>query len=155
MTRVFYAALALCAALLFTSCGGPPGVAGTQAGGSVPAPGAGKAAVVGRVLDSKTGAAMTNTPVRLAEVYRSGEAGAYVLDGSKSPGAVTNASGDFVFPSIPAREYVLVVGDLMSDNVVIADASGQAKVWNAESGKVLDVGTISIDLKGAAQQQGQ
>ncbi|MFO7170827.1 MAG: hypothetical protein DIU80_022600 [Chloroflexota bacterium] len=148
-------ALALLVTLLFTACSSPSAPSTSSGVRAQPTPPPGKATVVGRVLDSRTGEAMPNTPVRLAEVYRSGEDGAYVLDGASSPGALTNGTGEFVFSNIEAREYVLVVGDLLGDYVVIAEASGLARVWNAESGKVLDVGTLSIDLKGPEQQSGQ
>jgi hypothetical protein len=142
-------------AVLLAACSSAPAPAPSGVSSSVPAPEAGKTSVVGRVMDSKTGSAMVNTPVRLAEVYRSGDSGAYVLDGGRSPGAVTNESGNFVFSNIEAREYVLVIGDLLAANVVIADSTGIAKVWTPEAGEVLDVGTLSIDLLGPGQQQGQ
>lgn len=146
MTVTALVALLLCAACA-TAPSAAPGATGPTI--AVEAPTSGKTTVVGRVQDSRTGAPMTNTPVRLAQVYRSeggGEGGAYVLDGGRSPGAVTNDAGEFVIANIDAHEYVLVVGDLLSDHIVVTGPSGKPKTWNAESGKVLDVGVVSVDL---------
>src|SRR5262245_51126483 len=89
-----------------------PGGATSPAGAPVAGkPEAGKATVVGRVLSKQTGAPLTDTTVRLAEVTRQGSEAIYVLDGANSPGAVTVGDGRFVMPNIVAREYVIVIGD--------------------------------------------
>src|SRR5262249_38082808 len=72
-------------------------------------PEAGKATVIGRVLSKQTGAPITATSVRLAEVTRQGSEAIYVLDGAHSPGALTGGDGRFVMANIVAREYVLVI----------------------------------------------
>lgn len=110
-------------------------------------PAAGKATVVGRVTTT-SGAPITDTPVRLSEVYR-GEnqspEGIFVLDGAQSPGAMTSEDGQFVIADVEAREYVLVVGDVQGEHTIIVDEAGKARVWNAEPDKVLDVGELKID----------
>lgn len=152
MRKTWLAALALVAALVIAACGAPqstPQGASPSASGaaqSVAAPEAGKATVVGRVVDSKTGAALTDTPIRLAEVFREGGNGAYILDGGRSPGGITTSDGGFTIPNITAREYVVVVGDALANHVVITDTSGKARIWDAQAGKVLDVGVLSVDL---------
>lgn len=115
----------------------------TQAGATTVA---GKATVVGRVLSQQTGAPLANTPVRLAEVYREGDQGAYVLDGARSPGAVTGGDGGFVISNIEAKEYVVVIGDPYGKNVVVPDPSGKARVWMAAADQVLDIGSLRVAL---------
>ena len=126
---------------------GAPGAA-TNAPGAATAgkPEAGKATVVGRVLSKQTGAPITNTSVRLAEVTRQGSEAIYVLDGANSPGALTGGDGSFVMPNIVAREYVIVIGDPYNKYVVFPDETNRAKVWNAPADQVLDVGELRIDL---------
>ena len=109
-------------------------------------PESGKATVVGRVISSKDGSPYVDTLVRLAEVYREGDKGAYALDQAFSPGAKTDANGYFIFENITAREYVLVIGDVMKDYKIYPDSQGKPKVWTAEPDKVLDMGIIKTDL---------
>lgn len=109
-------------------------------------PEAGKATVVGRVLSKQTGAPLTGTTVRLAEVTRQGDEAVYVLDGANSPGAITGGDGRFAMSNIVAREYVMVIGDPYGKYVVIPDESNRAKVWNAPADQVLDVGELQVDL---------
>ncbi len=68
----------------------------------------------------------------------------YILDIAFSPGTRTDESGYFILENIPAMEYVLVIGDYYKAYDIIEEGStGIAKVWNAESGKILDMGKIS------------
>jgi hypothetical protein len=106
----------------------------------------GKATVTGRVISSIDGSPYVNTLVRLAEVYREGDRGAYALDQAFSPGAKTDANGFFIFENITAREYVLVIGDVMKDYKIYPDNQGKPQVWNAEPDKVLNMGLIKTDL---------
>jgi hypothetical protein len=110
-------------------------------------PEAGKATVTGRVLSKQNGVPIAGTPVRLAEVTRQGAEAIYVLDGANSPGAETNAQGEFVMANIAAREYVLVVGDPIGKYYVVQDDATRARVWNAAADQVLDVGEQRVDLE--------
>jgi hypothetical protein len=116
-----------------------------QNAANVPAPQSGKATVTGRVTSVKDGSPIVDIPVRLAEVYKQGDAGAFVLDGALSPGAMTTDTGSFVIENIDAREYVLVVGDVYGKHTIISDDSGKAQVWQADANKVLNVGDIVVD----------
>ncbi len=113
----------------------------------VPSPAAGKSTVTGVILNAVTGLPMTRVSVYLAEVYRQNGEAAYILDTASSPSTLTNASGQFIAQNIPAREYVIVVGDPNAAYVVLNEANGQAKVWNAAVGEVLDVGVHSLKLQ--------
>lgn len=83
--------------------------------------------------------------VRLAEVYRQEDQGAYVLDNANSPGAYTDDNGFFVIPDISPGEYVLVIGDPMVSYTIVADKNGLAKVWSAEKDKISDLGTVQVN----------
>ena len=107
----------------------------------------GMATVVGRCLSEKTGEPLPNTLVRLAEVVRSGDEGAYVLDQAFSPGAVTDEKGYFIFENIKAMEYVVVVGDINFDYKIIENEEKKPRVWNALAGQILDIGVLKVDLE--------
>jgi hypothetical protein len=124
----------------------PPAATSAPGAATAGKPEAGKATVVGRVLSKQTGAPLTGTSVRLAEVTRQGSEAIYVLDGANSPGAETGGDGSFVMANIVAREYVMVIGDPYAKYVVIPDETNRAKVWNAAADQVLDVGELRVDL---------
>lgn len=111
-----------------------------------PTPEPGKASVQGRVISGLTDEPMGETIVRLAEVVRQGDRGAYVLDGAFSPGDITDENGVFLIENVEAMEYVIVVGDVESIYEVIPDDSGKPKVWNAVVDEVLLVGDLVVDI---------
>ena len=114
---------------------------------TIPAnPEKGKATLVGRILSSVGGKPMGSIVVRLAEVVRQGEEGAYVLDEAFSPGVRTDADGYFIFENVDVKEYVIIVGDVYDQYRVISGEDKKAKVWNTIDGNVLDVGELRVDL---------
>jgi len=106
----------------------------------------GMATVVGQVLDRETGESMQDTIVRLAEVHRDGDDGAYVLDVAFSPGALTDKDGFFIFENVDAMEYVIVVGDVYNVYEVITGEEGTPATWVAGKNQVTDIGQIRVDL---------
>jgi hypothetical protein len=122
-----------------------PTIMGMTATTSVPVQG--KASVVGKLVSSITGKPLANTIIRLAEVYRQGGEGAYVLDGANSPGAISDAEGNFLIKGIPAQEYVVVVGDVMDVYTIITDETKKAKVFNVEANKTFSLDVLKVDLK--------
>lgn len=107
----------------------------------------GKATVIGRVISEKTGQPLAHITVRLAEVVRQGNEGAFVLDTAFSPGDITDDQGYFRFDNVDAKEYVIVVGDVYTVYKIIPEPSGKARVWKAEPDQVLDVGELRVDLE--------
>lgn len=107
----------------------------------------GMAAVTGVILDQGTGAPLRGVSVHLAEVFRQGEEAAYVLNTATSPGTFTDIAGQFAIMGIPAKEYVVIVGDPNASYAVITEPDGRAKVWNAEPGKILDLGVQRVTLR--------
>lgn len=117
-----------------------------QTGSGTASPQAGKTTVAGRIISTKDGKPLVNTPIRLAEVYRGGgQTGAFVLDGALSPGGTTDNTGSFTIANIESREYVLVVGDVYGKYTIVSGDDGKARVWKTEPGKTLDMGEIKVD----------
>ncbi len=103
----------------------------------------GKATVTGIIL-SLSNQPIPQIPVWLAEVFRQGEGGIYVLDSTSSPGAYTDEKGIFVIHNVNPGEYVIVVGDPESWYEIIAEPSGKAKVWNIPPNQIVEVGKIQV-----------
>jgi hypothetical protein len=157
--RIILISLVLCLGLAACGGSGTPQISGataevpTEIPAEVnpatalpPTPETGKATVLGKVVSIEGGEPLANTTVRLAEVYWQGDEGAFVLDGANSPGDITDEQGNFFIPSIDAREYVIVVGDVYSVYEIIAEPSGKGKVWKVAADEILDVGSLTVDL---------
>jgi hypothetical protein len=106
----------------------------------------GKATLVGKVISIIDGMPLQNTVVRLAEVYRQGDEGAFVLDGAYSPGDITDEQGRFSIENVDVKEYVIVVGDVYDKYQIIAGPDDKAKIFQAIQDEVLDVGELEVDL---------
>lgn len=111
-------------------------------------PESGKATIVGQVISTKTNAPMVNMGVRLAEVHRQGEEGAFLLDTAFSPGDFTDEGGYFRFEDVEPGEYVMVVGnvEVYQGYVIIPDTSGRPLVYNFEADKITDMGSLTVNL---------
>jgi hypothetical protein len=110
-----------------------------------PDPEPGKTTVVGHLVSS-AGDPVPNMLVRLAEVVRQGDEGAFVLDGAFSPGATTDENGFFAMENIFPREYVIVIGDVLFEYEVVSEPQGGARTWVAAEDQVLDVGAIRVTI---------
>ncbi len=113
---------------------------------SIPSPEAEKATVTGKVFSTSANKAYPKAAVWLAEVYRQGGNGVYVLDHAFSPGVYADEQGVFVIPNVDPKDYVIVIGDPDGLYEVIPDDTGKARVWNLAGGQVLDVGQLSVSL---------
>lgn len=109
-------------------------------------PETGKATLIGKVVSLRDGLPMPNTIVRLAEVYRQGDEGAFVLDGAYSPGDITDEQGSFAIENVDVKEYVIVVGDVYDKYQIIGEPNNAAKVFQAVADEILDVGELQVDL---------
>ena len=128
--------------VLASSCRGQVSEASPKAAQPEP----GMASVQGRVISELTDSPLGETTVRLAEVVRQGDRGAYVLDGAFSPGDITDENGIFLIEKVEAMEYVIVVGDVEGVYEIIPDDSGKPKVWDAVADEVLLVGDLVVDI---------
>lgn len=109
-------------------------------------PVSGKALVIGRVLSAQSSEPLTNTIVMLAEVFRQGEAGAFVLDASRSPSTFTDGEGNFVIANVEPGEYVIAIGDPFQNSKIIQDPTTQkAATWQVVADQVLDVEDVLVD----------
>ena len=98
----------------------------------IPAPDDQKATVTGFVFSTATNKPYPKAPVWLAEVYRQGGNGVYVLDHAFSPAVYADDQGNFTIPNVDPKEYVIIVGDPEGTYVVIPDDSGRARVWQTK-----------------------
>lgn len=114
----------------------------------VVAPAADRATITGVVFSERTDKPMVAVPVRLAEVYYEGERGAFVLDGAQSPGATTDNNGRFVFVDMEPKDYVIVIGNAeTNDYTIVPDEAGNARIWTAVAGEILDTQTLRALLE--------
>jgi len=112
-------------------------------------PSQGKATTVGQVIDKETGKPIVGIIVRLAEVYREGEGGVFMLDFANSPGTRTDEKGFFTFIDIQPGEYVMAIGegDNFNDYDIIEDSkTGKAKVWEAVIDQISDWGVSQAEI---------
>lgn len=114
---------------------------------AVQTPSADKAAVSGVVMRADGTTPFGAVEVFFAQVTRSNGNGVYVVDTASSPWAATAADGSFRTAPMPPGEYVIVIGDPIGKNVVVVDDTGKPKVWQMNAGQVLDVGTLSVDIR--------
>ena len=106
-----------------------------------------KSGIQGWIKSRDTAQPVKNILVRLAEVYRRGTSGAYILDDANSPGTFTNEEGEFWIFNIKASEYVIVIGDVQGSHEIIVDPSGKARVWVLRSDEIQNVGEVLVKLE--------
>lgn len=112
----------------------------------IPTPKAGEGMLMGTVQNLK-GEPLQDIPVRLAQIYRQGEEGAFVLDLSHSPSSIATTGGKFVVLAIPPAEYLIVVGKPEDNNYIIyQDKNGKPITYTIDGGKTIDIGTIQVDF---------
>lgn len=104
----------------------------------------GKANVSGQIENS-LGEPYSHYNLRLAEVYWQDGKGAFVLDESFSPGAMTDPDGNFTILNVPPGEYVVMIGKPNNEYKAITDSQGLLKRIIITPGETLFLGTISFD----------
>ena len=155
MLRLKKAAVLALFVLLLAACQNPPAVitptpqAESQQAATLPVestPESGKVTLVGRVISLVNGEPVGNVPVRLADVYREGDDGAYVLDGAFSPGDITDENGNFIIENVDAKEYVIIVGDVFEKYEVITNEEGKPRVGSFPAGDVYEGPVLDVNL---------
>lgn len=73
--------------------------------------------------------------------------GNFIIDGARSPSTISDENGVFVLMNIPPQEYVIIVGDIEVDPIVIPESEGSniAKIFAPVIDEILDVGILTID----------
>ena len=106
-----------------------------------------KTAVCGRIVTAD-GAPYGDSNVWLAEVYygEPNSEGAFVLNTSASPGAMTDKDGFFCTVEIAVTDYILIIGHPDENYEIYAGEDSKAKVWSPLAGKVLELGEIITTL---------
>jgi hypothetical protein len=114
----------------------------------VPTPQSGMVTVTGHVILSETNEPIANIPVSLAEVYRNAEnQGAFAYDSAASPTTLTDSRGRFILANVEPKEYVIVVGNVeVNKYEILADETGDARVWQTPADEIFDTGEIQVDI---------
>jgi len=107
-----------------------------------------KTMVCGRILHADS-SPFNDLNVRLAEVYYgdSTSEGAFVLNTSFSPSAMTDDDGYFCTAEIAVTDYVLVIGNPEENYEIYSNEDLKPKVWTTTAGEVLDIGNIVTGLE--------
>lgn len=106
-----------------------------------------KATVAGRILSVDGKVPYDNLVIRLARVYRTGEAAAFALDMGSSPGDFTDSDGVFIITNVTEAEYVVFIGDPDGTHIVISDDENNATVYQAKAGETLTIGDLKVDYQ--------
>jgi hypothetical protein len=110
-----------------------------------------KAVLVGQVLSSReTGSKpLAGIAVRLARVYWNADKsdGAFVLEGATSPSTIAKDDGGFVLADVAPADYVIVIGDPETENSILLEPDGRARVITLQAGKKLDLGRLETRSK--------
>jgi len=115
---------------------------------------AGLGAVKGRLISLPLNGPLADAVVRLAEVYCPDELAAdadkseaciWALDNSFSPSTFTDDNGDFVFTEVPPRDYVLLVGDMITRYAMLKDRANKPLMWAVPADQAIDIGEYQIN----------
>lgn len=114
----------------------------------------GKASITGRLIDLATGAPLRDQNLSLPAVLCAPgvaeedkrEQCFYMVDEAFDPSALTDDDGNFVFRDIEAGEYVMLVGSLMTENVILKDELNRPIIWEAITDTVVALGDIVVEF---------
>lgn len=149
MNRTMRLTILILIAILLTACQSANETNPHKNRPTPPQPSAGNAVMTGQVMMKSDGKPIpVETPVRLAQIYRQGSEGAFVLDLAHSPSSLSIAEGYFTLVDISPAEYLIVVGKPEDGNYVIfSGANGKPITYQIAAGKTIDIGVITVDYK--------
>ena len=118
-------------------------------------PADGKSAVTGRLIDFTTGNPMALQNLSLPAVLCAPgvaeedkrEQCFYMIDEAFDPSTLTDSDGEFIFKDIPAGEYVMFVGSLMTENAVLKDELNRPIIWKTEADQVTAIGDLVVEFE--------
>jgi hypothetical protein len=121
----------------------------TSSGVPAPDPEPESVTVVGRVVAEDTCEPLDGATVRLGEIYerQEGRAPLWKINEAFSPFALVDSTGAFTMTNIEAHEYVVVVGDLLNQHVIVRDpeVESDARILELQEGEVFDIGEVRVD----------
>ena len=113
----------------------------------------GKSSIVGQAVSiaSSSPQPLPDTAVRLAIVFWNEDEtdGAFIIDEASSPTVFTDELGGFVFTDLEPQDYVIVIGELYGQNVILSESDGAAKIFSTTADEVLNVGVLQVNLEAA------
>jgi hypothetical protein len=113
---------------------------------TLPTPASGTSIMAGKAVN-QDGEPLVDVPVRLAEIFRSGEQGAFVLDMAKSPSSLTDENGMFTIININPAEYLVVVGRPEDNNYVIyQDSKNEPMTYEIAPDQIINAGLIQVEF---------
>ncbi|GIV74779.1 MULTISPECIES: peptidase associated/transthyretin-like domain-containing protein [Caldilinea] len=107
----------------------------------------------GRLISKITGQPLVNAVVRLAEVYcPEGTAPEdketdcfWALSNAFSPSTFSDANGYFQFDNVEARDWVVIIGDMMTIYTFVSRGEQEKPIiWTTSPGQVLDIGQHEV-----------
>jgi len=147
-TKLCFSILIIICSLILTACqANPPATIQNEpqeAARDIPTPVSGKAILTGRAIQAD-GSPYADTPMRLAQIFREGDQGAFVIDTANSPAAMSGTDGFFTFVDVPPAEYLIVIGWLEDNNYVIhQNKAGEPYTYELEADETRDLGELKI-----------
>jgi hypothetical protein len=122
---------------------------------AVATPSAGKSSIAGRLIHFNTGQPMVNQNLSLPAILcppgvadkDKREQCVYVIDEAFDPSVLSDGKGRFVFQNIAVGEYVMLVGNRITQYTILTNEVNQPIIWKAEADKVLELGDLVVDLR--------
>lgn len=105
----------------------------------------GVATVHGMLVDAQNNP-VPGKAVHFAQVFRSSDSAAFVYDAGNSPSVISGDDGSFNIINLNGGEYVLVIGDPMTNYNIISQENGEPKVIEVQGGENVEVGPLTVAL---------
>lgn len=87
---------------------------------------------------------IAGTAVHFAQVFRSEDSAAFLYDAGNSPSVLSADDGTFSMANLEAGEYVVVIGDPMTNYQIITDDGTNPKVFVVQGGESLEIGPLAV-----------
>lgn len=105
------------------------------------------AIMTGKILSITDNKPLVGIPVRLAQIFRQGDEGAFVLDVSHSPSSITDINGVFEILDIAPNEYLMVIGRPEDNNYLIyQDNNNEPITYQISPDVAVNAGEIVVDF---------
>jgi hypothetical protein len=106
--------------------------------------------IISGVLLSNNKDPISNEVVWLGEVLytENNSEGQFIIEGGRSPSTISDEQGRFVFTNVAVNDYVIVIGHLELDPLILPDSENpnKAAILNCADGEIINIGEIIINL---------